>query len=124
MARSADEDKIRVIGLLSSYSLSEARMAHDAARALQQAREPQPAATAPVGATSFEALLRQLVDEEHYPRLYRLAWSADTADDASPAETERKEFLLGIEVILDGVESLIARAQRARGLRSAGRRRR
>ena len=32
----ADNDKLRVIGLLSSYTLSEARMAHDAARAAQQ----------------------------------------------------------------------------------------
>ena len=34
----ADADKLRVIGLLSSYTLSEARMAHDAARASAQAQ--------------------------------------------------------------------------------------
>ena len=34
----ADADKLRVIGLISSYTLSEARMANDAARAAAQAR--------------------------------------------------------------------------------------
>ena len=33
-----DPDKLRVIGLISSYTLSEARMAHDAARAARQAQ--------------------------------------------------------------------------------------
>ena len=33
-----DADKLRVIGLISSYTLSEARMAHDAARAARQAQ--------------------------------------------------------------------------------------
>jgi AcrR family transcriptional regulator len=108
----ADQDKLRVIGLLSSYTLSEARMAHDAARAAERA-QAQPADADPVPGPSFEALLRQLVDEEHYPRLYRLAWSADAAGGMSSRETERKEFVLGIELILDGVESLIARAQRS-----------
>jgi len=39
------EDKLRVIGLLSSYTLSEARMAHDAARAAAQAPSVTPAST-------------------------------------------------------------------------------
>jgi AcrR family transcriptional regulator len=106
----ADRDKIRVIGLLSSYSLSEARMAHDAARAAQQARA-QAARGEPAGVPDFEGLLRELVDQQHYPRLHRLAWSAGAPGGASPEETEREEFLWGIELILDGVEALIGRAQ-------------
>ena len=35
----SDADKLRVIGVISTYTLSEARMAHDAARALEQAGE-------------------------------------------------------------------------------------
>jgi AcrR family transcriptional regulator len=108
----ADQDKIRVIGILSSYSLSEARMAHEAARAAQQAKA-QAASGEPVPVPDFDGLLRELVDEQHYPRLYRLAWSAGAPDSASPEETERKEFLWGIELILDGVEALIGRAQRS-----------
>jgi AcrR family transcriptional regulator len=84
-------DKVRIIGLISSYTLSEARMAHDAARA---AESPW----------SFEALLRELVDERAYPRLHRLAWAAEP-----PEPDERAEFLFGLERILDGVEALISR---------------
>ena len=46
----ADADKLRVIGLISSYTLSEARMANDAARAatgVQQASEPPHGASRP-----------------------------------------------------------------------------
>ena len=100
-------------------------MAHDAIRAVAQARavharaaQVQPRAASQPGAESssrarpaqqdpvpfpgFETLLRELVDEQTYPRLHRLAWSA-------PAEplSERDEFLFGVDRILDGVQSLI-----------------
>jgi AcrR family transcriptional regulator len=119
-----DADKMRIIGLLSSYTLSEARMAYDAARA-------QAAALAESGATesgatesgatdagpgadadanppgSFESLLRLLVDAQTYPRLHRIAWSAEGHD--SPAPSEREEFLFGVDRILDSVQVLIDR---------------
>jgi AcrR family transcriptional regulator len=104
-------DKIRVIGLLSSYTLSEARMAHDAARAAEQARAR---ATGPVPPWTFEALLRELIDEQGYPRLHQIAWSADAPGDTATPQDERTEFLFGIELILDGVQALIDRAQQAR----------
>jgi hypothetical protein len=66
-----DDDKLRVIGLLSSYTLSQAPMANDAARA---AAEAAAGSTAAPG-WSYEALLRELADEQTYPRLHRLAWS-------------------------------------------------
>jgi AcrR family transcriptional regulator len=93
----ADADKLRVIGLLSSYTLSEARMAHDAARA-------------PGTAWTFEALLRQFVDEQTYPVLHRIAWSDAIGDDPSGFE-EREEFLFGVERILDGTQALIDRVR-------------
>ncbi len=95
-----DADKLRVIGLISSYTLSEARMAHDAARARagEEAGEWG----------SFEALLRELVDAEAYPRLHRIAWSAELGDAPSGFE-EQEEFRFGLERILDGVEVLVAR---------------
>jgi AcrR family transcriptional regulator len=93
-----DPEKIRVIGLLSSYSLSEARMAYDALRAGAAAPE-QPSA-------SFELILRLLVDKATYPRLHRLAWSTPTEQP----QDERAEFLHGIDCILDGVQALIERA--------------
>ena len=98
-----DRDRIRVIGLISSSTLNEARMAHDAARAMRDAvAAGQPEAPGPPG---FETLLRELIDERTYPHLYRLAW----ADGAGEPSDERAEFLFGLERILDGIQVLIER---------------
>ncbi|HTW21020.1 MAG TPA: TetR/AcrR family transcriptional regulator [Mycobacteriales bacterium] len=107
-----DADKIRVIGLISSYTLSEARMAHDAARAAAQA-SAEAAGAAPPAQWSFESLLRTLVDEATYPRLYRLAWSESVG--ASPSGTpEAEEYAFGLDRILDGVQVLIDSTRRRR----------
>jgi AcrR family transcriptional regulator len=100
-----DADKLRVIGLLSSYTLSEARMANDAARAAQAQARAVEAGAEPAALWTFDALLRELVDERTYPTLYRIAWSPEAVP-----RTEREEFLIGIDVILDGVQALIDRA--------------
>jgi AcrR family transcriptional regulator len=109
-----DADKLRVIGLLSSYSLSEGRMAHDAARAAAaaQAAAAQAAAAgdAPAFPASYEELLRQLVDEKSYPILHRLAWSAAIGDSPAGMD-EAAEFRFGVECILDGVQKLIERSE-------------
>ena len=55
---------------------------------------------------TYEQLLRALVDEQAFPNLYRLAWSAP----ASGPLTEREEFLAGVDLILDGVQAAIDRA--------------
>jgi AcrR family transcriptional regulator len=109
----ADGDKMRIIGLLTSYTLSEARMAHDALRAAREqlARDQANAASGREVAPpwTFEALLRELVDEQTYPRLYRLAWTPADADGGSPPEHE--QFMFGIDTILDGVQALIDRVR-------------
>ncbi len=118
----AEADKLRIIGLISSYTLSEARMAADAARAARAAH----AHAADTGGTvippwSFEALLRELVDEDRYPRLHRIAWSADIGTDPSGFD-EREEFRYGLDRILDGVQCLVEPAPtltRVRRRRSA-----
>jgi AcrR family transcriptional regulator len=126
----ADGDKLRIIGLLSSYTLQEARMAHDALRAAkeQAARDQATAASGgePAPPWTFDALLRELVDEKIYPRLHRLAWSApaegddggrgDRRGDGPPSEHE--QFMFGIDCILDGVQALIDRARPASGTRT------
>ncbi len=99
----ADEDKLRVIGLLSSYTLSEARMANDAARA---AAEAIAAGDDTASGWTFESLLRELVDADRYPRLHRLAWNAQIGN-APSGEDETAEFLFGVDRILDGVQTLI-----------------
>lgn len=93
----ADQDKLRVIGLISSYTLSESRMAHEAVRAAVSAPPDAPATW------TFESLLRELVDEQGYPRLSRIA-AADSSED------ESDEFAFGLDRILDGVEALVERA--------------
>jgi AcrR family transcriptional regulator len=101
----ADADKLRVIGLISSYTLSEGRMAHDAARAARQAQAGA-TGTEPLPAWTWEGLVREVADEQTYPRLHRLAWSASIGDDPTGFD-EQEEFLFGLDRILDGVEVLI-----------------
>ena len=114
-----EAEKIRVIGLLASFTLSEARMAADAMRAATAAMAAAPAdavraeaeqagtgADGPPGPPqSFEALLRELVDEQTYPRLYSLAWGPEPENPPS----EREQFLSSVDTILDGVQALIDR---------------
>jgi AcrR family transcriptional regulator len=137
----AETDKLRFIGLISSYTLSEARMANDAFRAARDAmaaagdghsdgEEPTPPWT-------FDALLRELADEATYPRLYRIAWTppgsgqgigggagvgtdggagdgaggAGEGVDFGGAPSERDEFLFGIDRILDGIQAYMDRAE-------------
>jgi len=106
----AEADKLRVIGLISSYSLSEARMAHDAARAAKQAQAAADEGRPPPLWT-FESLMRELLDQATYPRLHRIAWSEQIGDDPSGFDPQ-EEFHFGLDRILDGVQALIQRSQR------------
>ena len=103
-----DIDKLRVIGLLSSYTLSEARMAHDAARAAAEA-----ASAGGTTAWSFEALLRELVDEQTYPLLHQIAWSAEIGGSPSGFD-EHQEFMFGVDRILDGTQVLIDQVRKSK----------
>jgi AcrR family transcriptional regulator len=100
----ADADKLRILGVIATYTLSEARMAADSARAAAQAAAEGGPSGPPV---SYEALLRELVDEKTYPRLHRIAW----ADPDLATASEREEFLFGVDRILDGVQSLMDRSR-------------
>jgi AcrR family transcriptional regulator len=113
-----DASKIQILGLLSSYTLSEARMAADAmreAKAAMAAARDAVSERADAGSDgtddspgppqSYEALLRELVDEKTYPRLYRLAWQPEPEHPLS----EREQYVLGLDTILDGVQALIDR---------------
>jgi AcrR family transcriptional regulator len=91
------QQKLRAIGLLSSYTLSEARMAYDARRFAAATPEQPP--------VSFEEVLRFLLDQETYPRLHSLVWSSDP----QAAPDEHAEFLIGVDWILDGIESQMGR---------------
>jgi AcrR family transcriptional regulator len=101
----ADADKLRFIGLISSYTLSEARMANDALRAAQE----QAARGQPGSAWTFDGLLRELADEATYPRLYKLAWTPPGDGGSAGPPSEREEFLFGIDRILDGIQAYMDR---------------
>jgi hypothetical protein len=60
---------------------------------------------APGPPESYEALLRELVDERTYPRLHRLAWAPEPENPPS----EREMSLFGVDTILDGVQARIDR---------------
>jgi AcrR family transcriptional regulator len=107
----AGADKLRVIGLVSSYTLSEARMAHDGARAARRARADESERSGPAHEWTFEELLRRLVDEANYPILHGIVWSEDLGEQPL---TEVEEFLFGLDRILDGIQVLIDRARPAR----------
>jgi AcrR family transcriptional regulator len=101
----AAADKLRVIGLISSYTLSEARMANDAARAARDAAM-QADGKAPAANWTFESLLRELVDQPTYPRLHQIAWAEAIGDNPS-GFPEAEEYQFGLDRILDGVQSFI-----------------
>ena len=102
----ADADKLRVIGLISSYTLSEARMAHDAARAQQAST----LTGSPTPTWTFESLLRELIEQRTYPRLHQIAWSEQIGDNRSGFD-EHEEYEFGLDRILDGIQTLIDRSQ-------------
>ncbi len=79
-------------------------MSHDAARAATAAVI---ADGGPAPGLDFEAILRQVVDEQNYPRLYRIAWS--TGAEANGPDAEEQAYLFGLDRILDGVQALIDR---------------
>jgi hypothetical protein len=109
----ADPDKLRFIGLISSYTLSEARMAYDEVRAArEQAAAAADGGGEPAPPWTYDALVRELADEATYPRLYRIAWTppADGGGSGGGAPSEREEFLFGLDRILDGVAAYMDRA--------------
>jgi AcrR family transcriptional regulator len=103
-----ESDKLRIIGLISTYTLGEGRMANDAARAIKQATAAGQTVD-PAAMPSYESILRGLVDEKTFPHVYRTIWSDTTGESATADE----EFLIGLNVILDGVQALIDRTSAA-----------
>ncbi len=75
-------------------------------RAIRRRRR---AAASPAPPWTFEALLRELVDEQTYPRLHRLAWSAPP-ERRRPAVGTRAVHVRHRH-ILDGVQALIDRVR-------------
>lgn len=95
-----DGEKMRILGLISSHALVDARMAYDAQQAMGDGAKP----------VDYTAILREVVEEERFPRLHRVAWSGE-ADEPEPGGDPYAEYRFDLEVMLDGIEALIARSQ-------------
>ncbi len=86
-------ERMAVIGLLSSYALSEARLSMDAAD----------------GALGYGEQLRLLVDLERFPALHAVVASGQLDDlHPPPPGSVDDATRFGVERILDGVEALVA----------------
>jgi AcrR family transcriptional regulator len=99
-------ERLGVVGLLSTFVLGEARMAHDSA-IFREANGAD---------IDYARVLRTVADEERFPQLYRAAWSGELdrpdtgeAGGDSPDWADDPGFMFGLERILDGVELLIQR---------------
>jgi len=101
----SDATKIRSLGLISQHALINVRLAFEEGQYRQRGNGYE---------TSYVALLREVVDEDTFPHLHRFAWNADLEDDSgahAPADEAMEEFRFDLNLILDGIESLINAAQ-------------
>ncbi|UYM07723.1 TetR/AcrR family transcriptional regulator [Solicola gregarius] len=97
----SDAESMGVVGLLSSYTLGEGRMAYDAAVAAERGGQSY----------DYAAVLRAVAEEHTYPSIHRVAWSGEIDDPEGSGEEE--SYLFGLEVILDGIAARIERAERS-----------
>ncbi len=96
--RLTEAQKMSVVGLISAYALSEARLQYEEAQARGEGSY-----------ADYAELLREVADEQTYPALYRAAWSGELdgrqATDSPTFDVE--QFRFGLERILDGIQVLI-----------------
>ncbi|WP_370617293.1 TetR/AcrR family transcriptional regulator [Mumia sp. Pv 4-285] len=103
-----DDEKLQAIGAISAYSLAEARMAHEEATAATRRR----AEGKPV--VAFENMIGVLADPAVYPNLARLAAgmpAMPAVDEPGYDELGQAAFDFGLDLLLDGIAALIARAE-------------
>lgn len=93
-------DKLRILGMLSSHSLIDARMWFDASQSTAGDEDAKP--------VDYTAVLREVAEQDRFPRLHEVAWSGQ-ADDPAPGGDPYDEYRFDLGIILDGVEALIAR---------------
>ena len=104
-------ERLGVVGLLSTFVLGEARMAHDSALF----REANGADV------DYAQVLRVVADERRFPELHRAAWSGELDrwddpdhdapeyhEDDGPDWADNRGFQFGLERILDSIELLMS----------------
>lgn len=96
----SNAESLGVVGLVSSYTLGEGRMAYDAAMAVERGEREY----------DYAAVLRAVADEGTYPTIHRMAWSGELDDPEGMGQLD--SYLFGLDVILDGVAARIERLTR------------
>lgn len=94
-----DSQQIAILGLLASHALIDARMAFDARQARSGADE--------TSSVDYGAVMRELVEADRFPRLHRAVWSGEL-DPSAADDDPLVGYRFDLEVILDGIEALIA----------------
>ncbi len=94
-------DQMRLLGLISSHALIDGRMALDQRKSLEGVENAKP--------VDYAAVVRELADEDRFPRLHKAVWSGEVGD-AEQGGDAFAEFRFDVEVMLDGIEALIARS--------------
>lgn len=100
-----DNEKILIGTTLSGYALNEASL-------ITALERPSEKSTNPSSSAAYGALMAELVDEETYPRLARISRSQVFAGGEG-TWIDENDFWSGLDLLLDGIETLIARRRGA-----------
>ena len=95
------EEKILIATTLSGYALNEASLIIALERSPKQGSQPSSSA-------AYGELIAELVDRRTYPRLAEIA-RGHTFAAAEGAWIDEKDFRFGLDLLLDGIDALIAR---------------
>lgn len=76
-------DQFRLLGMLSSHALIDARMGFDLKRSLAGKADAKP--------VDYPAVLRELVEEQRFPRVHQAVWSGEV-DEPAPGRDPFAEF--------------------------------
>lgn len=103
-------DKLVAIGLLSGYVRQSVLLTEDLSAGRPNDEEQAD------NEYRYGLALRELIDPEHFPNLAdMLATDVFISDDASSAETARRDFATGLDLVLDGLEARIGSQEKTEG---------
>lgn len=97
------EAKLDVLSLLSSYARGQARLAADLEAAARTA-----GVSVAKASSEYGLLLRRLTNPTDFPEITKLLAAEAFEDSGEPAD----DFVVGLNVVLDGVAALVEKAAR------------
>jgi AcrR family transcriptional regulator len=99
----AEDEKMSVLLLITSYTRSFAGLSGDIAAAVEAGN---PLAQT---ATGYGALIKKLTSAEEFPALHAVVDAGAFADEEDPADALDHDYRFGLERIFDGVAALVQR---------------